>query len=140
MLYARGKDPKTDAAVDLSKDFFKSTIGNTGINGALSDVASGVLGNIITKINKRYYEKLAEEQRISKLNEDNFVYSIGSTSYFDSATRKYLNGHSADQNDLYDHYNAKLKMPSYYGYGSTICYTGNMDIHYVIISCIHTFL
>lgn len=119
LLYARGKDPKTDAAVDLSVDFFKSKLGSTGVNGALSDVAGGVLGNLITRINKRYYEKLAEEQRISKLNDDDNVYRMGSTSYFDAATRKYVTGHAEDQNDLYNHYNAKLKMPTVYGIGSS---------------------
>ena len=111
-LYARGKDKNVDYVVDYSVDFFQTKLGDGAANSALIDIGGGMLGAAITELNKKYYEKLAEEERVALLVDDYMVQLSGSTTIYDKESKKYISGTRPEQRDLLVHYKAKQKMPN----------------------------
>jgi hypothetical protein len=109
-LYARGKDVKVDYLVDYSVDFFQGKFGDGGMNSALIDIGGGLLGAAITELNKKYYEKLAEEARVALLVDDYMVLQRPENPY-EQAKKKSIPEKRPEQKDLYAHFQAKQKMP-----------------------------
>lgn len=118
-LYERGKDKNVDYVVDYSTDFFQNKLGDGGTNSTLIDIGGGLLGAALTELNKKYYEKLAEQERVALLVDDHMVYLMGSTSFYDQSTKKYISGSKPEQKDLFTHHLATKKMANSTAYSFT---------------------
>ena len=116
ILYERGKDKNLDFALDYSNDVFQNKFGDGGLKSGLIDLGTGLAGNIITQINKRYYEKLAEQQRLDRILGDHNVYSTGGDFVYDSKVKKVVVTHTNEQEDLYIHYLGNQNMSEISGF------------------------
>lgn len=116
LLFERGKDVKVDFAVDFAVDFFQNKLGDGGINSALIDIGGGILGGLLSDMNKEDKAKLAQEAFLSKKQDDFRVFNGGNTndmlnSNFDK--KNVLNSYyTKDQADLALHSKANKKMPN----------------------------
>jgi tetratricopeptide (TPR) repeat protein len=110
LLFERGKDVKVDFAVDFAVDFFQSKLGDGGINSALIDIGGGILGGLLSDMNKEDKAKLAQEAFLAKKLDD-FNFYNGKTFAFISTTKGDI-PHTKDQADLYLHYKANKKLPN----------------------------
>jgi tetratricopeptide (TPR) repeat protein len=127
-LYERGKDPKVDYVVDYSVDMFQGKFGDGGLKSELIDMGGGVLGNLLTQMNKRYYEKLAEEEKRAIIFDDYYMHLYGTIDYYDKWKKQYVNDLKADQQDLLNHYKANQKMPNNYGVQINSDYKGAIKL------------
>lgn len=114
LLYEQGKDKKTDLAVDAAVDFFQKKIGGNAFTNSMIDIGGGLMGSLITKMNKRYYEKLAQERLLERLSIDKAIYQAGSTSLYDPQKKKVVIGKLPEHEDLFLHFTATQSMPSNY--------------------------
>ncbi|WP_395633003.1 tetratricopeptide repeat protein [Flavobacterium sp.] len=115
-FYERGKDARTDFAVDYASDFFQNKFGDGGLNSTLIDVGAGLLGKLIYNVNKRYNEKMAQQAFEYKLLAEKNVFFMGSLGVYEKLylTKERKKGgfkYNEDQSDLYSHYLARKYMP-----------------------------
>ena len=111
LLFERGKDVKVDFALDFAVDFFQSKLGEGGINSTLIDIGGGILGGLLSDMNKEDKAKLAEEAFLAK-KVDDFNFYNGKTFDMLYSTTKGDIPHTKDQADLYLHYKANKKLPN----------------------------
>lgn len=124
-LYDRGKNPQLDYAIDMGVDFFQGKFGDGGITSSLIDLGGGLMGNLISELNKREQEKMEEYLRLERMSIDQQVFETGILQEAEGniySGVKLVDKTNPERKDLQIHYKARKSMP-----GNTGVMVENVD-------------